>query len=1275
MRLLKIATVLVVTAGLAVLPACGGGKNQGFRAGTGDPLVLVSNVLPALLSGQTVDYEFPTTGGCGGPYELNLVAGSLPKGVDLDDREANIDGPGVPATNQKRLVGNILEDGNFAFTVEIIDRGCNPFRTLVAQFIWDVQKGPLVIVDADPPLVDPNSLPSDITVFFSDVPSLEPVVFNQPITYNFIIAGGTGPYNCTLINDPNDPDDDLGLPLGMNFIPSSCSIFGAPGQVGPGGAPFRLTVRVEDQLGAVIVDKFQLPVRTPPLLIANANLPDGKAGTPYNDFIQTADGVPPFNFEWTGVLPVPNDNTDPTWIWAPPAAPVIPGGVAVSATTGRDTSARTQADYPNPPNTVGPYTNIPPEGVFMTRTGGTAGVIEGVPRRVGQFNNVVVHAYSALVFNFRGQHAYAEFNFGIADSEPPLGLDPAYAIDPNFTLEQVLSTGIGDGAPNCPELNVTAFYNPDSLSHPPQGLLLLGEGGVPQDNLGDHPHRDEVQADFGAIAAEAANESNYTWSVTDWDVDKGGIQGPPPEVAIENDSVLNTTDKDMLVRQPRQVFNAEMTDEQLPTPHVVDNDFGIAVGPDRVIITQSPVSMTTNSNIGATDWGQHDDHMFIQQFNLIAGSSGIIPLDDTVLTAQGMPGDASLAGTNLLGQLLSGLDNLGMAVPTPGGNPVPRHPGAVDLMRIVVNPSGWWDDAHGLNPKAGRHGQGGDFGGDRAYWSQQYLNPSSSGSLSGGGPGYQPSATSVDLPDVPSVISDLPNDIYTDGGDLFAFETSTHIGFFVIRSSAKIYVPFAIQKGAFQAFGDGHLRGLAANRDDRTNSVWRTVQICVSPNGRFAACKIKPTLTNNSDRANATSTVIFSLTGEAVFPGPSTYRILPSDGGLGGNVGNGYHYAASMVMTNDHLYYLIGANLSTTLASWRDHWIIRSPIIGGGPALANGFSSGACVWQNANGAPSSNAMQTPFQKYDNNIVSSASTFTFVPTFMQVNIDFPYIDKYMYDGANLLENSIAQLPFRVSYDGTSCGLIAGPSTASSSGSSLWQRCAWVDTSAGGFRPASLSLHNKAGGAARAHVLRRGANRYRHWGMYEGPSGQFEIADDGDAVAFTVTTGSAASHSATATIPAFNNDRQEIIACDTTNDWTTVANEHNVTNLTFGGSTSGASVRSRSRATTTWSSGAARASAGPTRATATRSTRTVSMASGPAVSAGRSTTSTSPTRRRCGRSSARRMVEPGSTPTPACRRSTRARRPRSRGQWRTPTRLPVSSTRWAASCRAAASSSTS
>ena len=100
---------------------------------------------------------------------------------------------------------------------------------------------------------------------FDDADALQTGVVDGFVAFDLTVAGGVPPYTCTVVDDPLDPDDDQGLPVGVNFQIDSCSISGAPAGENPTGRPYRMTIRVIDSQGQVGDRKIQWRVNPAPV--------------------------------------------------------------------------------------------------------------------------------------------------------------------------------------------------------------------------------------------------------------------------------------------------------------------------------------------------------------------------------------------------------------------------------------------------------------------------------------------------------------------------------------------------------------------------------------------------------------------------------------------------------------------------------------------------------------------------------------------------------------------------------------------------------------------------------------------------------------------------------------------------------------------------------------------------------------------------------------------------------------------------------------------------
>ncbi|MGE0190955.1 MAG: hypothetical protein AB7T63_02835 [Planctomycetota bacterium] len=1058
----RLAPVVLALLALMMGSGCGGGGGGGF-AGTTPTLSLSSSLLPLLSSGQALSgdgFALPIQGGCGGPYTIRLIAGELPDGVSIDDRQANIDGPGMPAADRHHLVGTALEDGTFAFRLEILDRGCKPAVSMTADFSWSVTQGAVTIVDSTPPSI-PVAVYND-PFKYSDVDALDKTVYGDFTSITFQVAGGVGPYTCAIVDDPADPDDDDGLPFGVVMPPASCSIVGSPQQVGDGGKPFRFTVLATDSVGSTAVRKFQWKIDTPPMIVGSADITDGTAGDAYGDAIQIVDGVPPFKFELTADLPTDLDNTSAAWVYSPPLAPTFPSisGFTV-APTGEADNKLTAAAYPAPA-AFGPYYPAPPEGLFIVEDGGQAGSLTGVPRRYGSFT-INVHAYSATVPNERGQHAFAQFDFDIA-AGIPLEMVDTFVVDGNGSNSFVAATP--DGVATLPEFEVGQ----------PRTTQMVAQGGVPFDGFTDAPHSSQRLLDLGEVAG------TYDWSVSSWDSRGEGWHpgnvpaGRPTGIDANITGQIFTTNGGLdLQRQGRQVIEVTVSDRRLPTPQTDSNEMALSVGPDVLIITESRQSavITTGSTYDST---HHNDSLFVKRMQIVNNSAQISPLDASDLPATHIvPAVANLnALTNPLGRLLSGVGK-----PTYTGTG--RDGSGSDIIRVVVNATGWWDDTWNLHPRAARAFSHADA--DKAYYEYygDYYNY-----------GANPDATAVALPDITdgSVAHQPGLGVYTNGGKLYAFENDSHFGVFVLREDGKVYVPFAMQKGSWTGFGDNvvaQLQGTGAGAP--TDSQMRTISFGISPNGRFGVMKIMSNPTNYNETGSQSRAVLLDLAGQKAFGG-LTYKIVAMP------TTSGRIMADALTLTNEYLYGIINRTNGAYPYAYIQHNVWRESILSG---------TGTAIF--APGLPSnttSTYLSLPYH--------TTGVYSYIGS--SWNGTTVYTTYYTYSGGdskNQYEDGTAPIPFRVSADGSTCAVMCGVYNGQTLGTSTFMYRPYADKDGAGFRVASSTDRRAPYGGARAHRLRWGTAYYglsgmTQWGKHEGPSGNFEISDDGNRIAYGISEAS-------------------------------------------------------------------------------------------------------------------------------------------------------------------------
>ncbi len=1131
--------ILVLVGGLALtVPACGGGGGGGYR-NAANPVLVTSTSMPSAHSGVVIDYPIQVEGGCGGPYDIQLISGALPPGVEVIDKD-NYDDERYAdlgfVRSEARLYGAPLADGPFDFRLQVTDTGCTPFSSATASYHLDVAVGEIVVVDV---LLDGNAslLRAGDESYNPDYPALPKVVYNDFVALDFVVAGGVAPYSMAVYDDPGVPNDG-NLPLGVSVPASSTSIVGAPVEVGPQGGPFLVSFEVTDAVGGKGYFTAYWFVDTPPIIVASEDLLDGECGQQYNDQCFVVEGVPPFNHDFVEMgLPdgyTSDKNPDPTdpgadVLYNPTSAPTVnpPQALVKIDAAVYPAASELGPDYA----TTAP--GAPPEGIALDET---TGRITGIPRRRGSFE-VYYHVTSTLVPNSFGQHAWATFDFQMV----PAGF---FAQDAAYTLEGVFAAS--DPYSRIPDFEVGLPYNPDGGA---DGYQLLATGGVPEDGMTDAPHASQVAADPSETLGA------YGWSV-DWDPHSTG-ETPIPHVEFQARGVLRIApgEEDDLVPQGFQDVGFTAADAALPLSLASTEAriVRISVGPDTVIITQSTTSFSGAASTSPDNGGMNDPNLNVKVLLPYSSGAVIRSLDDSMDLA----GEGALQHT----------------IPATAGSETELTDllEGCDLLRAVVNPGGWWNDTMNFNPKGARsfmHGDANTSYGYRALHYQYFYKYQSGSYTSKSVYGANPETTAVRIPECTTsgVAEDRASGVYTSGGKLYFFDSTKYMGVFIVRKESKIYVPMAFDKtsSGYKSFGDTWSYKYSSTATEAA-SAFKNPNITVSPDGRFAAVKLSTSDQPSSsyyyygDNANVTDIVIFSLTGERIAAwGGKTYKVIESgaNGSTSSISSTGEKlFGASLTLTNSHLYYLCGNRgyTSSEYYSWRYHWIYRYD-------LTSGASAGSLVTSSdsqwANTAGYSGAMQVPWERY----YRPAYTYSYTSGSYSRTYSYSYSDTMSKDGYNCYEGSKAPMPFRVNADGDLCVIIAARTTTSYGSSAAFSRHVWADDGTGPQRLSSTT--RRVQGAARGTGLTQGPDTsYTYsWGSRMGPTTQVEIADDGSKVAVVVNRYSGYMYYYSSSEWGYY--REDIIAYTPVNggsDWSGGANEVQVTGsegsgtALFGGST--------------------------------------------------------------------------------------------------------------------------
>lgn len=1154
MRNVRLSVASAVVVALVLAGGCGHG--QGYRVPY-DPLVISASSLPTMSSGEYVDIAVPLTGGCGGPYVVALADGVMPPGLSFDVST-------VGGVSRHHLVGYLMDHGTFVFKLRVTDTACHPDDTTIQEFRWSIPKGEVRFIGANPPLI-PNAQysastdpPAIDTLKYPDADALQTVVYGTFTGIDLIAAGGRGPYVTTLLDDPADPDDGP-MPLGMSLAVGSSSLVGTPTAVGPGGRPFRFTLKVTDMDGQFAIFKLQWKVDTPRILIATNSLTAARNGQAYSDQFSLVDGVPPLLGELTDEVPGPNadasdGDVNDDILWQSPAAPIVlstAGGnsLTLDQLTGRTTDAHigqvgSRTSYPLETDNGPSYGPYPSEGLYLVTSGGGAGAFVGVPRRRGDFT-IQFHAFSSLVPNERGQHAFKKVTHHVDASEPPVGAAPAFGMIPTMAVENTFTGLPGDGFPTLPQAEQTVIYNPDATSHLAAGLECLAMGGVGNDGYTDAPH--DVDR-ISILPTEPLN--SYAWTANVNYDGMGAITGLSMFNPWGLFGTATQADADGLPRQLRRLIQFTVTDAQLPlsvraAQTTKSQVFGIEVGPDKIITTYSTASL--NQQYGYYSANQrhewNDYQLKIMKFQGFTASPVRQALDASDLSqSHGVPAAAfTTTPSNPLGALLSG---------ETGGD------STLDLHRPTVVATGWWDDDYGLSLKGARHGK-------HAHWQGGYGYMGQFGNSYSNQMNWQPSVPCLDLPDGEGVTANTAQGIYANGGRLYVFESANRFGIFVLRADASIYVPFAYQKDStYECFGDG----LFMNSALGVHSAFQTVQMTVSPNGRFAALKLKRDAQNFYENAVDSAIVLINLWGEKVFGESSagandgaTYKII-GNGVAATGTGNRIQYASSMALTNTHLYLTIGQNSPSSTStsatpmyyqSFSGHYFLHYQVLGGAAAASLMVNPGDTAnWTQALNVP----MQTTYHHHGPNFSSGGmwESYTFYGL-------WPYHRYWMESGMNIQEHGRAPTPFRCSADGKAVAFMAAQDIFSTLHADIYNTFAWVCYDGSNPRRATSQRKHAIMGSGRGYSLVHGPDEYAMWGRYNGPSPGLEISDDGLALAFVhnLQTGSIYSNQSwSSSSHAWMLAREDIWLCRTTSAdaWATLSStiQRDVTSSLFTGS---------------------------------------------------------------------------------------------------------------------------
>ena len=215
-----------------------------------------SAALPNGTVGTFYSTTVQVTGGTA-PYHLNVLSGSLPKGIHLGEQSGT-------------LSGTPREAGSFAFTVSITDHW---HATAQASFT-------MVVVGGNAPAITTVALPVGTQ--------------GVPYTATLTAAGGTAPFTWVIRHGE--------LPKGLSLDSSTGVISGTPAKAGIMKTVHVMVTDAKSVVGVIILSITIAPAAAP--VINQTQLPSGVVGTAYSTKLTASGGAG--DYHWTiaaGALP------------------------------------------------------------------------------------------------------------------------------------------------------------------------------------------------------------------------------------------------------------------------------------------------------------------------------------------------------------------------------------------------------------------------------------------------------------------------------------------------------------------------------------------------------------------------------------------------------------------------------------------------------------------------------------------------------------------------------------------------------------------------------------------------------------------------------------------------------------------------------------------------------------------------------------------------------------------------------------------------------------